>query len=504
MILTAKHELPWTDEEPQTKAKNAYVCADRLEISIVARPKAAPRWKSRKAGERALRYVLPGVLHNGGALPGSASYTYDAAGNRLTKTAVQEASPNPVSVLSQFSYDNIYELTQAVVNGTVAEGYTYDAVGNRLTSAGPVTYNNNASNELTSTSAATYTYDNNGNTTSKTTTAGTTSYAWDFENRLASLTLPGTGGTVNFKYDPFGRRIEKIAPTSGTTVYAYDGDNVTEQLGSGGNLLAHYTQGAGIDEPLAITGTGGTYFSHADGLGSLTALTGGSGQLANSYVYDSFGNLTASSGTVANPFQFTGWEFDAETGLFYYRARHYDPGAGRFFSEDPTRWGSGNVNFYVYVFNNPALLFDPFGLSCACTFSISTGHFQCSGPNPKSGPWFIDTFGYSGYGYAKNNLAETDLPGIVRNGAVVQGGPIPMGTWIFGEGYPGHAGNPQFDLTATSDVSIPPRRHGVKGSFMIHADTNPTGNASAGCIILPLSDRQKLAQCQGGTLWVTP
>ena len=48
-----------------------------------------------------------------------------------------------------------------------AEGYTYDAVGNRLTSAGPTSYNYNASNELTSTSAATYTYDNNGNTRAK-------------------------------------------------------------------------------------------------------------------------------------------------------------------------------------------------------------------------------------------------------------------------------------------------------------------------------------------------
>ena len=49
-----------------------------------------------------------------------------------------------------------------IVNGSVAEGYTYDAVGNRLTSAGPTSYNYNASNELTSTSAATYTYDSNG------------------------------------------------------------------------------------------------------------------------------------------------------------------------------------------------------------------------------------------------------------------------------------------------------------------------------------------------------
>jgi len=56
---------------------------------------------------------LLGVLHNAGSLPGSAGYTYDAAGNRLTKTAVQEASPNPVSVTSNYSYDPIYELTQA-------------------------------------------------------------------------------------------------------------------------------------------------------------------------------------------------------------------------------------------------------------------------------------------------------------------------------------------------------------------------------------------------------
>ena len=244
---------------------------------------------------------LLSVLHNGGSLPGSTGYTYDAAGNRTSKTAVQQASPNPVSVTSNYSYDNIYELTQAVVGGTLAESYSYDPVGNRLTSAGPTSYNYNTSNELTSTSSATYAYDNNGNTTSKTDSTGTTSYTWDFENRLTSVTLPGTGGTVNFRYDPFGRRIRKGCADSGTTIYAYDGDNITEELGAGGNLLAHYTQGAGIDEPLAMTGTGGTYFYHADGLGSITSLTDGSGQLAASYVYDSFGNLTASTGTITIP-----------------------------------------------------------------------------------------------------------------------------------------------------------------------------------------------------------
>jgi RHS repeat-associated protein len=302
---------------------------------------------------------LLSVLHGGGALPGSTGYTYDAAGNRTSKTAVQEASPNPVSVTSAYSYDPIYELTQAVVGGTLAESYSYDAVGNRLSSAGPTSYNYNTSNQLTSTSAAAYTYDSNGNTLSKTDSTGTTYYTWDFENRLTSVTLPGTGGTVNFIYDPFGRRIEKSGP-AGTTVYAYDGDNVVEGLGGGGNLLAHYTQGAGIDEPLAMTGTRGTYFFETDGLSSITSLTDGIGQLASSYVYDSFGNLTTSTGTIANPFQYTAREFDSETSLYYYRARYFDPSAGRFLSEDPIGLQAG-VNFYSYVGNSPIDLVDPSG-----------------------------------------------------------------------------------------------------------------------------------------------
>jgi RHS repeat-associated protein len=315
---------------------------------------------------------LLSVLHNGGSLPGSAGYTYDAAGNRTSKTAVQQASPNPVSVTSNYTYDNIYELTQAVVGGSLAEGYSYDAVGNRLTSAGPTSYNYNTSNELTSSTTATYAYDNNGNTTSKTDSAGTTFYTWDFDNRLTSVTLPGTGGTVNFKYDPFGKRIQEIAPTCGTTIYVYDGENVVEELGGGGNLLASYTQGAGIDEPLAMTRIGGTYFYHADGLGSITSLTDTTGNVAATYVYDSFGKLTASTGAITNPFQYTGREFDTETGLYYYRARYFDPKAGRFISQDPVHSG---VNFYDYVTNNPTLSVDPFG-QVAC-LKTANGMMVC-------------------------------------------------------------------------------------------------------------------------------
>jgi RHS repeat-associated protein len=307
---------------------------------------------------------LLSVLHNNGSLPGSTNYTVDAAGNRTSKTALQQADPTPVSVTSSFSYDNIYQLTQAVVGGNLAESYSFDAVGNRLTSLDPASYTYNSSNQLTATSSATYAYDSNGNTTSKTDTNGNTYYTWDYENRLASVTLPGQGGTVYFNYDPFGRRIRK-AFGSATTIYAYDGDNITEELDSGGNLVTHYTQSEGVDEPLALTGTGGTYYYHADGLGSITSLTNGSGQLAASYVYDSFGKLTTSTGSITNPFQYTGREFDSETGLYYYRARYYGPSAGRFLSEDRLRAISESVNFYQYVENGPIDLTDPSGF-CPC------------------------------------------------------------------------------------------------------------------------------------------
>jgi RHS repeat-associated protein len=164
---------------------------------------------------------------------------------------------------------------------------------------------------------------------------------------------------VNFQYDAFGRRIYKSSP-AGTSLYVYDGASVIQELGSPGNLLASYTQGVGIDEPLAMYQGLTTAYFQADGLGSITSLTDPTGALAASYVYDSFGNLTASTGTATNPFQFTGREFDPETGLYYYRARYYDPVSGRFVSEDPVRFESG-VDFYPYVSNSPVDLNDPLG-----------------------------------------------------------------------------------------------------------------------------------------------
>ena len=74
---------------------------------------------------------------------------------------------------------------------------------------------------------------------------------------------------------------------------------------------------------------------------------------------DAWGNLE--SGASEPGFSFTGREWDPEIGLYYYRARYYDPKVGRFIGEDPIGFGGGN-NFYGYVNANPTNSRDPLGL----------------------------------------------------------------------------------------------------------------------------------------------
>jgi RHS repeat-associated protein len=308
---------------------------------------------------------LTSVLHqlSGSNIDGT-SYTLDAAGNGTSKTDYL------AGVTSDYTYDPIYELTQVTQGNNTKESYSYDAVGNRTASLGVPSYTVNASNELTATSNATYTYDSDGNTLTKTVGSNTTTYAWDFENRLTSVILPGTGGTVTLKYDPFGRRIEKVSPTF-TSIFAYDGDNLIETVNSTGSVVSRYEQTQNVDEPLAEDRSGTTSYYEADGLGSVSSLTSTAAALADTYTYDSFGNLTNSAGSVSNPFSYTAREFDAETGLYYYRARYYDPTIGRFLGEDPIGFQAGDSNFYRYVQNGPVNLTDPQG---TCPHCDPSGH----------------------------------------------------------------------------------------------------------------------------------
>ncbi len=299
---------------------------------------------------------LTSILHKLGTTTiDGATYTYDNAGNRKTRTDKR------LNTTLTYGYDNIYQLLSAKQGSATKETYTYDLVGNRLSSLGVSPYSYNSSNELTALPSGSYTYDNNGNTL---TDATGRHFTWDYDNRLTQVVMPGTGGTVNFKYDPFGRRIQKAFTQNGTTTttnYVYDGPNLLETLDQSGNPLSRYTVALNIDEPLSTLVSGTTDYYEQDGLGSVTSLSNSVGSLANTYTYDSYGKLTASTGTVPNPFQYSAREFDAEIATYYHRARYYDPTIGRFISEDPIGLGGG-VDFYAYVWNRPTAFTDPLGL----------------------------------------------------------------------------------------------------------------------------------------------
>ena len=250
------------------------------------------------------------------------------------------------------------------MSGKLAESYGYDAVGNRTSSLDAASLLYNISNELTSSSNATFSYDANGNMLTKTTSTAVNSYTWDVENRLVSaLVAPADPAkqptAVSFKYDPFGHRIFKSS-AAGTTIYAYDGANAVAEYSASGAVTASYAQGLGVDEPLAMQRGGAAYYYNADGLGSITSLTNAAGVVKQSYVYDNFGATTASTSLV-NPYQYTSREYDSETGLYYYRARYYDPQIGRFISGDPLGFAGSGTNFHAYVGNNPVNSIDPLG-----------------------------------------------------------------------------------------------------------------------------------------------
>lgn len=198
--------------------------------------------------------------------------------------------------------------------------------------------------------------DPNGNVASRVDGADTWGYEWNARSELTRVLKNGVE-QARFAYDPAGRRVEKVAGGL-TTTYLYDSAAILRET-QGGSALK-YVHGLGTDEPLAVEDSAGLSCLHADGLGSTVAMTNAVGALVLTRRYDAWGNLQA--GVDQAGYAFTGREWDPQTGLYYYRARHYDPAVGRFISEDPIRFGGG-PNFYAYADNDPIDKLDPLGLS---------------------------------------------------------------------------------------------------------------------------------------------
>jgi len=284
----------------------------------------------------------------------SQTNTFDNMVNIVQKTT-QEGITN-------YRYDNIYQLLYADHPSMSDEQFSYDPVGNRLTSSDFSDWTYNSRNELESYDGVAFRYDNNGNTIAKTDANGTTIYHYNYENRMIRVDLPG-GNTASYKYDVLGRRIEKNV-NGVMTQFLWDGNVLLAEYGSTGNLLRNYFVGAGDLNPSIIAEGGQVYFYIKDHLDSPQKLVDENGDIKWAGEYSAFGEVTVSMNDVRNNFRFPGQYLDGETGFYYNVHRYYDAGIGRYLREDPIGL-EGGINFFVYVQNNPLNQIDLLGkLSC--------------------------------------------------------------------------------------------------------------------------------------------
>ena len=266
----------------------------------------------------------------------SVSYpSFDGIGNRTAKND---------GTLTTYVYDNVYRLTSA----NPGEVFTYDNAGNRLTDAGNL-YTINVGNTLAAKGSTVYTYDGFGNTI----TRGTQTFTWNSANQLT-----GFNGIATYQFDAFGRRISKTV-NGVTTKFIYDGQDIIASITGG--VITHYVHGSGVDEHLGFSRSGTSFFYHADGLGSITKITNSAQTVVLSYTYDSFGNSTV-TGTVDQPYRFTGAFYDAESNTQQHRARTLDMSTGHWLSKDPIGFAGGDVVLSNYVGGNPVNYTDPSGL----------------------------------------------------------------------------------------------------------------------------------------------
>ena len=210
-------------------------------------------------------------------------------------------------------------------------------------------------NKETGATIAAFAYDNNGNMVRKTEGSVTTALSYDALDRLVTVNKTGLAKET-YAYDHGIRRIKKVVG-SDVQQFHYSGPDIMAEYGSDWDKAnAVYSHGAAIDDPLLRLAANDPRYYHGDGLGSITAVSDGKGEIVASNEYDHWGNVTHSQGDTPQ-FGYTGREPDA-TGLVYFRHRYYDPQIGRFTQLDPKGFIDG-VNRYAYVMNSPVSYVDP-------------------------------------------------------------------------------------------------------------------------------------------------
>ena len=396
---------------------------------------------------------LTAVASNKGGSPLSpfpAAYTRDAA-NQLASdgSAASGTGSYKYTPLNQVCYAGSSNTNACSSPPTGSIPYKYDAADN-LTQKGSVQQAFNNADELcwtasTSgacasppTGATTYQYDSRGNRTGVAPSGGQAqTLTYDQANRMTKF---AAATTTSYGYNADGLRMCKVSGSTnqpcqaiGNTPFVWDASGFLPLLIKEG--ATNYIYGPG-SLPLEQVAGGTTYWFHHDQLGSTRLLTDSTGTSQATYTYDPYGGLASSTGTVTNPFRYTGAYQDStssESGFYYLRARYYDQVAGQFTSFDPAVRSTRLP--YAYANGSPLNATDPSGLACFGVQGGVTGFF---------GNWF-------GGPHAGGN--STSYIGVCTNGDVFYAGTVG-----------GFAGGSKTQNTCYPYCSSPTQAHGAYGS----------------------------------------
>ena len=192
-----------------------------------------------------------------------------------------------------------------------------------------------------------------------------------------------TGNVQENRYDAEGLRFELLENGRRTSFVYHDGELLQEEGREEQGTSYHL--GAGME---AFRRGQELSYYHRDEQLSTTFITGGHGDVQNSYQYDAFGIPLETTEQLNNRIRYTGQQYDELTEQYYLRARYYNPVAGRFMQEDVYQ-GDG-LNLYAYCGNNPVVYYDPSGYASTSTGKACPPQGKISesvdesGSNPKN------------------------------------------------------------------------------------------------------------------------
>ena len=238
-----------------------------------------------------------------------------------------------------------------------------DSNGNRLTKAvsggqsSTETYTYAATNgwkdQLTGYNGVGLTYDASGNPLRY------YGYVMSWENGRQLSGFTGGISPVSYEYNDSGIRTKKTVGSTVTEYFVEGGLLLGQKTGS--NVMQFLYEGGSI---YGFLYNGTPYYYVYNGQGDVVSVLNGTGTTVATYLYDAWGNLTSSSGSMAdtNPIRYRGYYYDIESGFYYLQSRYYDPKTGRFINADgQINADMSGTNLYAYCGSNPVNFADPTG-----------------------------------------------------------------------------------------------------------------------------------------------